>query len=297
MQPAYNAFVFWFAAAVMAALALAFVLPRLLARRGPAARADRNALNAAIYRRELAELDRQRTEERMPDAQYASAREELERRLLGDLADEVADGAGGTPPRGTGIVMAIALPALAFGIYAMSGDPGAIDGATMAAPVEGDGAVAFPVRRDELVGHLTRNARDGRGWVLLARMDFAADRFGDATASYRRALAVSSKVAADAGVWCEYADALAMQQGGTLAGRPRELVMHALTLNAAHPRALEMAGSAAYEQREFASAAYYWRQLITSLPDGSPEQRELAAAIALAERLALGTGGPPAARP
>ena len=188
------------------------------------------------------------------------------------------------------IVVAIALPALAFGIYAVFGDPAAIDSASIAARAESDGPGAYPVQRDDLVRHLARNARDGRGWVLLARMDFAADRFGDATAAYRKALAVSPKVAADAGIWCEYADALGMQQGGTLAGRPRELVMHALTLDAAHPKALEMAGSAAYEQREFASAADYWRQLAARLPDRSPERRELEAAIARAERHALVAG-------
>ena len=113
----------------------------------------------------------------------------------------------------------------------------------------------LPVARDELVRHLARNARDGRAWVLLARMDFEADRFDDAAVSYQKALTASAKVAADAGVWCEYADALGMAQGGMLAGKPRELVMRALALDPAHPKALEMAGSAAYEQRDFAAAA------------------------------------------
>lgn len=48
-----------------------------------------------------------------------------------------------------------------------------------------------------------------------------------------------------------------------------------------------MAGSAAYEARELASAAGYWRELARRLPEGSPSQRELAAAIARADRLAL----------
>jgi len=281
---------FWLVAAAMTALALAFVLPRLLARRGPPARARRNALNAAIYRSELALLRRERTEERMTDEQYASAREELERRLLSDVADEHPDAVPPAPSRGAAIVMAIALPALAFGIYAVFGDPAAIGGASIAASTEGEGSGALPVRREELARHLARNARDARGWVLLARMDLAGDRFDDAVAAYRKALAVSPKVAADPGIWCEYADALGMQQGGTLAGPPRELVMHALALDAAHPKALEMAGSAAYEQREFASAARYWRQLAAALADGSPERRELASAIARAERFASVAG-------
>ena len=159
-----------------------------------------------------------------------------------------------------------------------------------------DGPGDVTPRRDELVDHLARNARDGRAWVVLARMDFTADRFDEAAASYQRALAASRKIAADAGVWCEYADALAMAQGSRLAGRPHELVMRALTLDPAHPAALEMAGSAAYEQQDVTAAARYWRQLLAQLPERSAKHRELAAAIARAERLTLAADGKNAPR-
>jgi cytochrome c-type biogenesis protein CcmH len=157
--------------------------------------------------------------------------------------------------------------------------------------VRTDNPASLPARHDELVRHLARNARDGRGWVLLARMDFEADRFADAAASYEKALATSTKIAADAGIWCEYADALGMAQGGALAGRPRELVMRALTLDPAHPKALEMAGSAAYEQQDFAAAVQYWQQLLAQLPARSVQHQELTAAVARAERLTLSSSG------
>jgi cytochrome c-type biogenesis protein CcmH/NrfG len=44
-----------------------------------------------------------------------------------------------------------------------------------------------------------------------------------------------------------------------------------------------MAGSAAFEQREFDSAARYWRMLLPRLPKSSAEYRELSAAIARAD--------------
>lgn len=278
-----DSFVFWLVAAAMTALALGFALPRLLARRAPPARVRRSALNAAICRGELDGLARQRAENRLTDDEYAEARDEVERRLL-DEAEGDENRAAAAPPRGIAIVVAIALPALAFGLYVLFGAPAALDGALLSPSAAAAGDGSLPARRDELVRHLARNPGDGRGWVLLARADFDADRFDDATAAYRKALAASPKIAADPDVWCEYADALGMTQGGTLAGTPRELVMRALARNPAHPKALEMAGSAAYEQREFESAAMYWRQLLPQLPEGSPQQRELAAAIARAER-------------
>ena len=105
--------------------------------------------------------------------------------------------------------------------------------------------------------------------MLLARLDFDGDRFADAAAAYAKAIAVSAKVARDATVWCEYADALGMTQGGSLAGKPRELIAHALTLEPTHGKALEMAGSAALEQGDFGAAAAYWRQLLAQLPAAS----------------------------
>jgi cytochrome c-type biogenesis protein CcmH len=142
--------------------------------------------------------------------------------------------------------------------------------------------------RAELVRHLDRSPGDARSWVLLARADFEADRFADAANDYERALATGPKVALDPGIWCEYADALGMTQGGSLAGKPRELVMRALAQNPTHPKALEMAGSAAYEIGEYASAARYWRELLAQLPQASREHAELAAAIARADERAQG---------
>ncbi len=286
-----DALLFWLLAAAMAGLALVFALPGLLARRAPPARGRRTEMNAAIYRGELADLARERAEGRLTEPQYARAREEIERRLLSDVAGERAASPTAGPPRAAPYVMAIALPALAFGLYAVFGNPLAIEQGPAAAAASTASPANLPARRDDLVRHLARNPRDGRGWVLLARMDFETDRFADAAASYEKALATSPKIAADAGVWCEYADALGMAQGGALAGRPRELVMRALTLDPAHPKALEMAGSAAYEQQDFAAAAQYWQQLLAQLPASSVRHRELAAAIARAERLTLAASG------
>jgi cytochrome c-type biogenesis protein CcmH len=112
------------------------------------------------------------------------------------------------------------------------------------------------------------------------------DRFTPAAAAYARALETSAKVARDPLIWCEYADALGMAAGGRLAGKSREMIDRALALDASHPRALEMAGSAAYEAGDFRAAARYWKQLLAQLPAESTEHTQLAAAIARAEQRA-----------
>ena len=137
--------------------------------------------------------------------------------------------------------------------------------------------------------HLERQPRDARAWVLYARRQVELDRFAEAALGYEKALALSPKVAKDPAVWCEYADALAMAQGGKLAGRPRELVDRALALDLDHPKALEMSGSAEYEQGRYREALGYWRPLLAKLEPGSRLHRELAAAIERTERLSAAT--------
>jgi len=182
-------------------------------------------------------------------------------------------------------IPAILLALLALGLYAMTGDRSAVRNlADRDAPAALD--VRAPTFREILVSQVARDPRDGRAWVLLARTEFESDRFSEAAAAYEKAVAAGPKVARDPAVWCEYADALGMAQGGSLAGVPRDLIARALAINPAHPRALEMAGSAAYEARDYESAARYWRELLPQIPARTREHGELAAAIDRAEEFA-----------
>ena len=162
-------------------------------------------------------------------------------------------------------------------------------------PVAGDEATAASSRsattapvfsRDDLRREAERYPRDGRRRALLAYAEFEANNYAQAAAAFEAAVAVSPKVAADPGVLCDWADALGMAQGGSLEGRPTELISRALALRPTHPKALEMAGSAAYEHREFALAADYWRRLLRQMPEDSAGYRALKSGIERAERLA-----------
>ncbi len=140
-------------------------------------------------------------------------------------------------------------------------------------------------RRALLRRSVERDPANGRAWALLGFAEGEAGEFARAAEAFEKALANSRKVALDPWVWCEYADVLGMAQG-TLAGRPTEAIAKALELQRDHPKALEMAGSAAYERRDFAAAAHYWQRLLPQLAEGSPPHQAVVAAIARAERQA-----------
>jgi hypothetical protein len=137
------------------------------------------------------------------------------------------------------------LPALAFGLYLLFGEPAALDANRAAATLASTDASATTFERDALLRHLDRQPRDGRGWALLARMDFEADRLPT------RRLAKGGRQlgpgGSDPAIWCEYADALGRRAARSPAAAG---VRHARPH--ARPRTSEGAGdggSAAYEQR------------------------------------------------
>ncbi len=255
-------------AALMVAAALYFVLPwRRRRSRGLHAGAERDA---------GAELD-------------AGAGSVTGAGLHGDAA---APASGRRARWATAVVLGLGLPAAAIALYVLLGDPGALGDARselseqLLAANGPTGPAAAEHVYAELERHLQRQPGDGRARVLKARLDTQAQRFDVAAAGYAKALQDPSKVAGDPTVWVEYAEAVGMAQGGTLIGQPQQLVARALSLNPTHPQALDLAGSAAWELRDFAQAAQHWKRLLEQIPPGSARHVELSAAIEAAERRA-----------
>lgn len=275
------------AALLLTALAVGAVLlgPRL--RRRQPGDIARESSNAAVLGQQLAELERERSRGLLGQAEFARLREELQRRLLAEAAPAESARGAGRPARAL-LACAAALPVAAALLYLQFGQPQLIGASPAQGPLALDGGAGSSAESllARLEAHLAASPEDARGWVMLGRLRMQRDRFEPAAQAYERALAVSAKVARDPLIWCEYADAVGMAQGGRLAGRPRELIDRALALDAAHPRALEMAGSAAWEAGDFDGASRFWQRLLALLPAESREHAELAAAVARAQQRA-----------
>lgn len=276
---------FWLVALGMTVVAVGFVLARLVFPEGATRWADPREANLAALRAAWDELERDRAVGLIPPDEQQSARNELASRALEEL-DEVAAPATRRPARLAAIIAALAIPLAAFALYGAIGEPQAIVSARafqdFAGPLSAEQAPAF---RNQLARHLADNPRDARAWTLLARLELALDRFREAEAAFERALA-DRKVALDPGVWCDYADAAGLARGGRLEGKPAQFIARALELDAAHPRALEMAGSLAIEKGDYAGAMRQWRLLLEGLDANDPRRGDLGRAIARAERLA-----------
>ena len=120
---------------------------------------------------------------------------------------------------------------------------------------------------------------------MLARSYSSLEKYNEAVGAYARATGLTPN---DADLWAEYAFVTAMAGGKTLAGKPIELINHALKLDPENAKALQLAGSAAFEARDYKKAIDYWERVLKKLPANSDAGRELASRINEAKALAAG---------
>jgi cytochrome c-type biogenesis protein CcmH len=276
--------VFVIIAVVMAVVAVLWVLPPLLWRRTASEGVARAASNLAIYRDQLAELDSDLRIGTLSPAQYAQAKLEIERSVLDEARVE------GTPAprasrggRWTAAVLAATIPLCAALLYWQFGSPDALlqrasvaRGEHELTPQQIEAMVA------KLAARLEQNPDDANGWVMLARSYAAMQRLPEAVAAYAKATAL---VKDDANLLADYADALATITGRNLEGRPLELVNQALKLDPNQWKALALAGTAAFDRKDYKAAVAHWEKLAQQLPPGSEFGKSMTANIAEARQL------------
>jgi cytochrome c-type biogenesis protein CcmH len=248
-------------------------------RRGGELDATARELNARIYRDQLAELDRDLAAGTLAAADHAQARSELQRRLLQDTAP--ADTAPATAPHGrrTSLLLAVALPIAATGLYAWLGVPAAVlPQATQAAAGKHE-ATATEIEQmvAGLAARLEKNPADPKGWSMLARSYHAMGRLAEAEAAFGR---IGETLHQDPVLLADYADTLASRADGNLEGRPLQLVMAALQLDPDNAMALSLAATAAYKRADMGQAARYWQHLLQLLPPGSDDAQWVTKALA-----------------
>jgi cytochrome c-type biogenesis protein CcmH len=279
--------VFWSLAALMVLGALAFILVPLLRTRASAAPSVVEA-NLAVLRGQRREIEADVANGVLPAEARDEALADLVDRARGDL--EAPRAAALAPPRRPWIaaaIAALAVPALAFGMYLAVGTPGAAQPFVAAH----EGAPMNEKQIAEMVDALSRKVHerpdDARGWALLARSMAALGRFPEATEAYERLMKLAP---GDAGVLADYADALGMAQGRSLAGRPMELVRQALDIDPHQPKALALAGTAALDAGDFKGALGYWQTLAGDLPAGSEDRGQVESVIAEVRSRAAAAG-------
>jgi cytochrome c-type biogenesis protein CcmH len=260
--------VFWLTGVALAVIALALLLRPLLLRRADAA-VSRSTANISIYRDQLRELEADLAAGTLARADHDRARAELEARLLEDVREPsapVAHAHGYLP-----VVATVALvPVVALAVYFAVGNPSAVVRPPQVQPHAS--AQEFQAMVERLAAKLSANPGDVEGWKLLGRSYATLGRFDLAADAFARASAGAPR---DADLLADFADALAMARNQKLEGEPEKLVLRALEIDPNHVKSLALAGTAAFDRKDYAAAAAYWQRMLPGVQPGSEEARTI----------------------
>jgi len=265
-------------ATLLIVLVAAFILPPLwFGRRHAGPIADRKATNLGIFRDQLSELEREKAEGSLAEADFDQAHQELQRRLLDEVEPGVELPTPGShaPSRKLAIAVLFLLPLLALLGYGMLGNLRALDPSQLVAqPKMTPEQINTMVAR--LAERLAANPDDAQGWLMLARSYKALGRYQEAAGAYGKAGKVVDQ---DPELLASYAETLAMAGGGGLKGKPRQLIERALQLDPKHPHSLFLAGAAAMEAGDNKQGIAYWEALLPQVEAGSEIDQMLRSGI------------------
>ncbi|WP_337877344.1 c-type cytochrome biogenesis protein CcmI, partial [Elioraea sp.] len=285
--------------------------------RRPRPPAPRAAHDAALYRAQLAELDRDRAEGRLSDAEHRDAVIEVQRRLLAAVPASAEAHPATRPPAHTRWAIgaiAAALPALALALYLPRGQPGMpafphaeVQAVREAERVETDTLLAQVRARIAALPPDSEDAR--RGWALIAGVERRRGNVAQAADAARRALAIRFEPT----LAVDLAEMLAIAADGRITPEARRLLEQARAaapddLRARYYLALAdlqagdaeaaLAGFRAVERMSPPDAA--WRPMLAeriaeaetraraeAAPGPTREQMEAAAGLPPAERAAM----------
>lgn len=288
--------VFWLVCGVLIMIALAFILPPLGQSQQTSSPNVDEAVNLAVYRDQISELDSERQKGVLSDLQYQQDRNDIERRLLEDVSElnELPKSRSKVSSRGVVYATAIALPVLAVLLYLRIGNVASFSTSTTLtdnvaqskAPNLGS-SMRSQERIEEnvavLAQRLEQNPDDAQGWIMLARSYNTLEKYSQAAAAYAKATTLKP---GDADLWADYAFVAAMANGKSLQGQPSEFITKALAIDPENPKALELAGSAAFEAKNYKQAVEYWEKLSGKTPPDSELGQILAKRVLEAKKLA-----------
>jgi cytochrome c-type biogenesis protein CcmH len=261
--------IFWVIVAALVTTAVAALLWALLRRRPNANTVSQNLI---LRDMRIAELRRDVADQVIDEQDLSAAEDEIARALLEESDPDTLEKAA---PNNTArwLIVAIivcGIPSIAVFTYLSLGTPELAMGA---APItESAGQEIDQQTIDDLIALLEKRLVDdpesAEGWLLLGRTQLSLGRYDKAVTTLARAHELVGDVPQ---VLLQYADALAMADGGRINNEVRELVTRALVLEPENVAALWLAGLGAAEAGEREQALEYIRHAKTiSVRDGAP---------------------------
>ena len=268
---------FWIISALLTVVVAVILLSPLLRASTRASLYDEG--EAAVYRDQLRELERDKASGLISadDADYARA--EIGRRLLA-IAGRATTGEGAAEPASEASAarpvarrrytlsqafILLCLPVIGLAGYLEIGSPGTPD-APLAARIENPGDdVGLLVAKVER--HLATNPEDGNGWNVLAPVYFRIGRLPDAELAYRNAIRI---LGPDAERMNGLGETLVLRNDGIVTDDAQMAFQAALKLEPNNPRADFYLALALEQSGRRAEALAAFQAIATASPPTAP---------------------------
>lgn len=262
---------------------------------------DRMTDSVASLKKQILDLKAQHAGASVDKSHFDARLAALERKLLDAVMQQSH---AGTPEAQTAISEAKPGKGLLVGVFALivlvagagyvwKGSPGlATGGPGMSQQGGGAGEQGnaphsssmdqISAMTEKLAARLQAQPDDVEGWGMLARSYTVLGRQEEALQAYEKALSLRKE---DAPLLADYADVLAMKNGGKLTGAPMKQVEKALKIDPRNIKALALAGSEAFDRKDFATAIKHWEKVVQFGPAESPMVQQIQGGLDEARRL------------
>lgn len=266
---------FWLIAAVLIALALAFVIyPLVFNRPGRQQVADIRNQNLMAYRSRLAELEDEHSAGVIDDETYRQLKDELEGSLLDDVSEAPAATPSVTRTRWAAVLVVLAsicvVPALAILLYQKWGAMDQLEQyrTMVAMAAEEDGRLAqMETLTAQLRERLEASPQNPDGWAMLGRSYMKIERYQDAAMAFETLAAQVPDTASQAVAWGLSAQAQFFSSRGEMNEAVTRAISKARELDPDEVNALGLLGIHAFSQQNFQDAVDYWERIVEVAPD------------------------------
>jgi cytochrome c-type biogenesis protein CcmH len=256
---------FWIVAGLLTA-AVVTLLARPLMRKSGAT--DTGGTDLAVYRDQLAELERDRSRGLIEAEQASSMETEISRRMLTAARAAQPVVATATPSRILTVVIAILVPLAGLGIYLSVGQPD-LPGQPLAGRTiqQGEDPVKLVAQVTEIRKRLKMDKDDLDRWVMVGEAYEKLGQPRQAVESFRIAKQIAPD---DPGISAALGEALINADGGAVGEEARKLFESIPKDSGVQPEARYYLAMAAAQAGDMKTALKGWQTLLADSPADAP---------------------------
>ncbi|MGI9371618.1 MAG: c-type cytochrome biogenesis protein CcmI [Hyphomicrobiales bacterium] len=281
--------VLWISFAVLCALVLA-VIVRPLMRRPDAEEYSEHNPELAIYRDQLAELERdvERGVIRGRDAEAAKA--EISRRLIAASEQEDSSNSVQFGAKPVAAITIFAIVGITLATYLSLGSPDQPGAPLKQRVAQAADGQDFQALVTQVEAQLEKAPNDARGWMVIAPAYQRLRRHEDAVDAYRRAVNLIDKPEAD--LLTAFGEAIVISQSGLVTAEAKQAFTKALELDPKFAKARFFEGLSKVQDGDTQGALKVWKSLLVDAPSDAPWRQTVMAHISQIEQPNNATPGP-----